>query len=120
VLINKKSPENQRKDVINRNDEILAAPNKANPKAQDALKKASGYATFSDFGFKIPVFGTGLAGSALSAIGRDILAGSALSAIGRDILVDCFYGINMLPGDYFSIGDWKENPDKEREDLRPH
>ncbi|MDQ7826939.1 MAG: mechanosensitive ion channel family protein [Candidatus Eremiobacteraeota bacterium] len=36
------------------------------------------------------------------------LAGIALSVIGRDILIDYFYGINILLGDYFSIGDWIE------------
>jgi small conductance mechanosensitive channel len=36
------------------------------------------------------------------------LAGIALSLIGRDILIDYFYGFNILLGDYFSIGDWIE------------
>jgi lipid-binding SYLF domain-containing protein len=60
ALFNKKgSAEDQRKALLKRNEEILTALYNAKPQARNAIKKAYGYATFSDFGIKIFVAGGG-------------------------------------------------------------
>ncbi|MDQ7826190.1 MAG: YSC84-related protein [Candidatus Eremiobacteraeota bacterium] len=54
-----KSPEEQRQAILKRSQDILSALYKARPGAKAAVEKAYGYATFSDFGIKILVAGTG-------------------------------------------------------------
>ncbi len=51
--------EKQRQEVRKRSKEILAQLYKAQPSAKAAIGKAAGYATFSNFGMKIFVAGTG-------------------------------------------------------------
>jgi lipid-binding SYLF domain-containing protein len=49
----------QREDILKKNQEILSALYKAQPKAKEAIEKAVGYATFSNFGMKILIAGGG-------------------------------------------------------------
>jgi lipid-binding SYLF domain-containing protein len=49
----------QREDILKKNQEILSALYKAQPKAKEAIDKAAGYATFSNFGMKILIAGGG-------------------------------------------------------------
>ncbi|MGV8118342.1 MAG: YSC84-related protein [Candidatus Xenobiia bacterium LiM19] len=59
ALGSKKSAEEKRQGLLKRNEQILAALYKLQPDAKNAIKNAYGYATFSDFGLKILVFGGG-------------------------------------------------------------
>jgi len=59
ALGSKKSAEEKRQGLLKRNEQILAALYKLQPDAKNAIKNAYGYATFSDFGMKILVFGGG-------------------------------------------------------------
>jgi lipid-binding SYLF domain-containing protein len=49
----------QREDILKKNQEILASLYKVQPKAKEAIEKAVGYATFSNFGMKILIAGGG-------------------------------------------------------------
>ena len=49
----------QREGILKKNQEILSALYKAQPKAKEAIDKAAGYATFSNFGMKILIAGGG-------------------------------------------------------------
>ena len=49
----------QREDILKKNQEILANLYKVQPKAKEAIEKAVGYATFSNFGMKILIAGGG-------------------------------------------------------------
>jgi len=49
----------QREDILKKNQEILASLYKVQPKAREAIDKAVGYATFSNFGMKILIAGGG-------------------------------------------------------------
>ena len=54
-----KSIEDQKKDILNKNQQILQRLYKAQPSAKQAIENAVGYATFSNFGMKILVAGGG-------------------------------------------------------------
>jgi lipid-binding SYLF domain-containing protein len=49
----------QREDILKKNQEILSALYKVQPKAKEAIDKSAGYATFSNFGMKILIAGGG-------------------------------------------------------------
>lgn len=55
----KEQIEQQRADISKMADETLARLNKTQPAAENAIKKASGYAVFSNFGMKIFFAGGG-------------------------------------------------------------
>jgi lipid-binding SYLF domain-containing protein len=59
ALGSKKSAEEKREGLLKRNEQILAALYKLQPDAKNAIQKAYGYATFSDFGMKFLVIGGG-------------------------------------------------------------
>jgi len=54
-----KTVDQQRQDILKKNQEILANLYKLQPKAKEAIEKAVGYATFSNFGMKILIAGGG-------------------------------------------------------------
>ena len=54
-----KTVDQQRQDILKKNQEILANLYKVQPKAKEAIEKAVGYATFSNFGMKILIAGGG-------------------------------------------------------------
>ena len=54
-----KTVDQQRQDILKKNQQILANLYKLQPKAKEAIEKAVGYATFSNFGMKILIAGGG-------------------------------------------------------------
>jgi lipid-binding SYLF domain-containing protein len=54
-----KTVDQQRQDILKKNQQILANLYKVQPKAKEAIEKAVGYATFSNFGMKILIAGGG-------------------------------------------------------------
>ena len=55
----KQEIDQEKKEIRQKSKDILAQLYKAQPSAQAAVKKAAGYATFSNFGMKIFVAGSG-------------------------------------------------------------
>ena len=49
----------QRQEILKKNEDILQALYKVQPKAKELIEKSEGYATFSNFGMKILIAGGG-------------------------------------------------------------
>ena len=59
LAADKAEVDKERQEIRKRSSEILSQLYKAEPKAKATIQKAAGYATFSNFGMKIFVAGTG-------------------------------------------------------------
>lgn len=59
AFLDRRAPEKQQRDILERSEEVLSALYEHQPDAKDKLKSAYGYATFSNFGMKIFFAGGG-------------------------------------------------------------